>query len=213
MEALQPNSEGKLNQLMPEVVVTTAGTALGGGFWMGSSAGMAYKKDDKVYPVIFTVPSGHSVIIYEEANEAMKNVMSHIFITRYAKTVLSLEGDFEVFRLHVVGSTEMEDGKYLYGDKIVSFQPQKGIWVFYGFEHIAGPYLVEPYGLVMSILNKSKDIMSLDKPELVPEREEYVKNPPHIPHPGIFNTEDGPAAYFEALITNQALREKKLVIQ
>lgn len=109
----------------------------------------------------------------------------------------------------------MEDTKYLYGDKIVTYSPKKGLWVHYGFEHLGGPEVVDPYGVILDVLDEKPEIQADPKLDVVPEREEYTKKAPFLPHPGCFNVQEGNVSMMEALIKHWQDKPsaKKVTIQ
>ena len=130
----------------------------------------------------------------------------HVFVSRYVNQVLKLKDTFQTFRVHVLGTSDLDDAHYLHGDKVVTFSPKKGLWVSYGFEHLGGPELIEPYEVIMTVLDDKPENCVDPKIDLVPERAEYTKQSPYLPHPGCFNIHDGSPAMMEAML--QSWRER-----
>lgn len=206
------NQGSRINQRMPEIVVAATGLVIGNEFWLGSSVGLGYELNKKPVAVVFKQPGGHSVNVYADQSEYSASSLNHVFVSRYAEQVLKIEGDFEVFRVHVTGSRDPEDKKFLYGEEIITFEPTKGLRVRYGFEHIGGKYVIEPYSTIIDILSDKPELWAIPNIDLVPEREAYLKNYTYLPHPGCYNTEEGAAALFEGMLAIKHQKETKVTI-
>lgn len=159
--------------------------------------------------LIFGQPGGHSVPISIQEDESTKSIINHVFISRYVDQVLKIKGLFEVFRVHLVMSPDLQDKKYINGELIMTYQPNKPVWAHYSFEHIGGNYIVEPYPLINDIIINKKEIIADGKIDLIPERVEYTKKPPFLPHPGLFNLEFGVAAIME---NEEVAKHKKAIL-
>jgi hypothetical protein len=160
--------------------------------------GVAYKTPDgKVKTeLLWGTNKFLSVQMAGHAGEDVIFAFYHIFVERYINKCLQTPfNETEIFRFYLTRGDFPEKPEDMIGDllpKIIDAQ-KKDVWASY--EHISGPYLVDPiYVMSQMSAGRLEAISPTVRENLVPDRAEYMRNPQDLPVLGVVSTMDEIAA-------------------
>lgn len=175
---------------MNDLLTIPAKYYMNGDMEIATIPGIVYQEDGKKKIGTFTWSPNSSVILSIQLAQNLIFYVRHVFVGRYIDEVVKQPQDqVEVFRIYLSRGDFPERPTDLLGELVTHFEDPEGNHVWFSYEHISGPYLLDPM-LVVSDMTSGQSMkeFAVDAPkDLIPNRRIYLNNPSEVKQLGIVN--------------------------
>lgn len=163
-----------------------------------SRCGITWREGNDLKSVVFNPHTeNYSVCIQDLEEPSMRHLVTHIFVSRWAKWK-GIPDWYQVWRTHVDVWPAAEEAPFAYV-KVLREEPYEGYMHRYAFEHVGGPQYITPEFMTMELAAGSIPEAHCDV-DLIPERKQYAETCDMLHHPGLYPLDMGITGMYEDLL-------------